>query len=353
MLGSTRAVTDGAGQVKSRRDYLPFGEEIQAGVGVRAIGQGYSQSDAVRQRYTGKERDNETGLDWFNPGRYYSPLQGRFSTPDPLASSGSVYAPESWNRYAYALNNPLKYTDPFGLYVWNASLGGNASDDELKRNAGDNREALRAAQQIIDKRNEFRNALTAAGRARDALPAGAERDSVTASLASYGAEGVANGVSVGQGALADGVAAEARVTFETDQTEPFASRAVAEVILNQAGSGNLAVDVAHEGRHVADGQAFAAALTADVANGYANAIVGDSNRTRFDREVRAYNVSSFVAQGLGLDNLSVRRREIWNQGWSQADRAVRRSRAIEGLLRESPTYRLTPQNPGERYIPRP
>jgi len=233
-------------------------------------------------------------------------------------------------------------------------IGGNATDEELRRRAGDDRDALRAANKIINRRNDFRNALTAAGRARDALPAGAERDLVSASLASYGAEGVANGVSVGQGRLADGVAAEARTAYFPFENGTFTAQV--EVVLSDRRGGNLAVDVAHEGRHVADAQEFAAALTRDVAaNGGEStiAIMGDANRTRYDREVRGYTVSSLVAQGLGLDNLSVGRREIWNRGWSQADRATLRSAAINNYLRESNTYRLTPENPGQRYIPRP
>lgn len=64
-LGSTRAVV---GPVFRRMDYLPFGEETGAGSG-------------VRQRFTGKERDGETGLDFFG-ARYYSGAQSRFTSPD-------------------------------------------------------------------------------------------------------------------------------------------------------------------------------------------------------------------------------------------------------------------------------
>jgi RHS repeat-associated protein len=66
-------------------------------------------------RYTGKERDTESGLDYFG-ARYYSSSMGRFSSPDP---SGLTYAnpynPQSLNLYAYVLNNPLKNIDPTGL----------------------------------------------------------------------------------------------------------------------------------------------------------------------------------------------------------------------------------------------
>jgi RHS repeat-associated protein len=307
----------------------------------------------VRQKFTLKERDNETGLDYFL-ARYYSSIQGRFTSPDPLLASGSIYDPQTWNHYSYTLNNPLKYIDPFGLYVWNASLGGNATDEELRRRAGNDRDALRAANRIIDRRNDFRNALAAAARARDALPAGADRDLVSGSLDSYGAEGVANGVSVSTGRLADGVAAEARTAYFDFQNGTFTAQV--EVVLSDRGGGNLAVDVAHEGRHVADAQEFAAALTADVAaNGAQStvAIMGATNRTRYEREVRGYTVSSLVARGLGLDNLNItpsngRNYEIWNRGWRNVDRE--RLRGINNLLRESPTYGLTPANQGQRYI---
>jgi RHS repeat-associated protein len=63
--------------------------------------------------YTGKERDGETGLDYFG-ARYMSAAQGRFTGPDPLARSASPPLPQTWNRYSYALNNPLKYIDPDG-----------------------------------------------------------------------------------------------------------------------------------------------------------------------------------------------------------------------------------------------
>ena len=97
-----------------RHDYLPFGEELYAGAGGRTTSLGYT-GDAVRQQFTAQERDVETGLDYFL-ARYYTWVQGRFTSPDPLLSSGRVELPQSWNRYSYVFNNPLAFTDPFGLY---------------------------------------------------------------------------------------------------------------------------------------------------------------------------------------------------------------------------------------------
>ena len=62
---------------------------------------------------TGKLRDNETGLDYFG-ARYYSGAQGRFTSADPLMASATVRNPQTWNRYAYGLNNPLRFIDPNG-----------------------------------------------------------------------------------------------------------------------------------------------------------------------------------------------------------------------------------------------
>ena len=62
-----------------RHDYVPFGEELFAGVGIRSAALGYG-ADSTRQKFTGKERDAETGLDYFL-ARYYSSTQGRFTSP--------------------------------------------------------------------------------------------------------------------------------------------------------------------------------------------------------------------------------------------------------------------------------
>lgn len=56
----------------------------------------------------------ETGLDYFG-ARSYSAAQGRFTSPDPnMDFSSAISNPQAWNRYAYALNNPLCFIDPDG-----------------------------------------------------------------------------------------------------------------------------------------------------------------------------------------------------------------------------------------------
>jgi RHS repeat-associated protein len=65
--------------------------------------------------FTGKQRDDsgESGLDYFG-ARYFSAAQGRFTSPDPKLEPHDITDPQSWNKYAYTRNNPLRYTDPDG-----------------------------------------------------------------------------------------------------------------------------------------------------------------------------------------------------------------------------------------------
>lgn len=63
---------------------------------------------------TSKERDIETGLDYFN-ARYFSSIQGRFTGADPIMmKKGRLLDPQRINLHAYVRNNPLKFIDPDG-----------------------------------------------------------------------------------------------------------------------------------------------------------------------------------------------------------------------------------------------
>ena len=114
-LGTPRMIVNKSGSLASvkRHDYLPFGEELFAGTGGRTTTQGYS-GDSVRQKFTQKERDIETGLDYFG-ARYYASTQGRFTGVDPISIGiDRLFDPQRFNRYAYTRNNPLAFTDPDG-----------------------------------------------------------------------------------------------------------------------------------------------------------------------------------------------------------------------------------------------
>jgi RHS repeat-associated protein len=112
-LSSTRMVTGQSQNVVARHDFLPFGEEIPATVSARSGGLGYGGNDGVRQKFTQKERDTESGLDYFG-ARYYSSAQGRFTGVDAIMSPSDGKDPQRWNRYSYSGNNPLANVDPDG-----------------------------------------------------------------------------------------------------------------------------------------------------------------------------------------------------------------------------------------------
>ena len=87
--------------VKARMDYTAYGEEIQAGVGLRTPALGYSatSADSIRQRYGLTERDDATGLDhtWCRKNENRG---GRWTSPDPYNGSISLGDPQTLNRYS-------------------------------------------------------------------------------------------------------------------------------------------------------------------------------------------------------------------------------------------------------------
>jgi RHS repeat-associated protein len=127
-LGSTRVVTKSDATVKARYDYLPYGEELGAGIGQRTTGMGYSGADSTKQKFTQKERDSESGLDYFL-ARYYSSAHGRFTGADDFLNDTRTKDPSSWNLYVYVRNNPLAYVDAGGEEVNSANL----TDEQKKQ----------------------------------------------------------------------------------------------------------------------------------------------------------------------------------------------------------------------------
>jgi len=116
-LGSTRLVTDAAGTEVERTDYLPFGEEILVSFGdTRHNVAAYGSSGLLRHKFAGKERDSESGMDYFL-ARYYSSPMGRFTSPDIPFADQTTAAPQSWNLYTHTRNNPLKYVDENGNFL--------------------------------------------------------------------------------------------------------------------------------------------------------------------------------------------------------------------------------------------
>ncbi len=103
-LGSTRVLSKVDKTVYQPYDYMPFGEEYSGGTG-------------TTHKFTGKERDAESGLDYFG-ARFHASNFGRFVSPDPNNAGAREEDPQSWNGYAYVGNNPLNAIDPDGLDYW-------------------------------------------------------------------------------------------------------------------------------------------------------------------------------------------------------------------------------------------
>lgn len=104
-LGSVDTVTDEAGKIVQQQRYTPFGEDLDV---IDANNQ--YRKDEIRG-YTGHENVGQTGLINMN-ARLYDPVIGRFIQADTMIPEpGNV---QSYNRYVYVFNNPMKYTDPDG-----------------------------------------------------------------------------------------------------------------------------------------------------------------------------------------------------------------------------------------------
>jgi RHS repeat-associated protein len=104
-LGSSRLATQWDHTIYTKEAYAPFGEP-------------YNESDRHDRSFTGQDQDTVgtgTGLYDFLYRRYH-PVQGRWISPDP-AGLGAVDPsnPQTWNRYAYVVNNPMMMIDPLGL----------------------------------------------------------------------------------------------------------------------------------------------------------------------------------------------------------------------------------------------
>jgi RHS repeat-associated protein len=111
-LGTPRRITNGWDVVVGRHDYHAFGPEAPGGL---------DEPSLSLLKYTGHERDVIDGtpeaLDYMH-ARYYDAGLGRFLSFDPaLSIAEATVSPQRWNRYAYVLNNPLRYVDPDGREV--------------------------------------------------------------------------------------------------------------------------------------------------------------------------------------------------------------------------------------------
>jgi RHS repeat-associated protein len=98
--GSPAMLSDASGLVAAREHYRPYGDKL------------FSPNTNESAGFANKAFDASTNLSYMS-ARYYNPTLGRFISPDPVHFvENNVH---SFNRYAYANNNPMRYIDPTGL----------------------------------------------------------------------------------------------------------------------------------------------------------------------------------------------------------------------------------------------
>ena len=111
-LGTRRLQTNAIGEPETDIQSLPFGDGLNPYPDPNAP---TSTDDATPLHFTGKERDTESGNDYFG-ARYYASSMGRFLSPDPkIMTARHLANPQKWNKYAYVINNPLANFDPDGM----------------------------------------------------------------------------------------------------------------------------------------------------------------------------------------------------------------------------------------------
>jgi RHS repeat-associated protein len=214
-LGTPRRITTESGQTVGIHDYHSFGSELSGGM---------NEPASSLMKFTGHERDlvgseSASTLDYMH-ARYYNPSMGRFLSVDPVLDlKTNLRNPQGWNRYAYAINNPIRNTDPTGKYIC----------DGMKQEC----KALEASLSVVR--------AAAAEAKRNRQPGVSALNAV---VAYYGKAGEKNGVNVEFGKTKTGgfmeVGRPGDITVDRNQ---FAAALVAK---NYVG---IAKAMAHEGNH--------------------------------------------------------------------------------------------------------
>jgi RHS repeat-associated protein len=328
-LGSPRINTGAYGHIIARHDYHPFGEEIDAAASPQRTEVLRYTTDEIRKKFTGYERDGETGLD-FAQARYYQNVQGRFQSPDPLLSSTNPDLPQTWNRYSYVVNNPIILMDPTGGYIC-------ASKKE--------KECSQIEAALQKDRDNLENLKTIYGETSG------EYIKASKAIASYGAAGVKNGVSI---RVKNGAGAGRARTLETvgrkTSDNPTGHTTIVSLNVSTLSSEDLDLVLAHEGSHVVDGVEW-------VASGFSDS----KNPTFRQTESDAYTMSSLFAEASGRKELTydenakgrhywIPKDTIWSKSWARVDVATKRKEGIDGILNYNNlyNYRLNQQSLGSK-----
>jgi RHS repeat-associated protein len=273
----------GTGVVELNCLSLPFGNDIG---NPRATNCQGPAADATEHHFTGKERDTESGNDYFE-ARYYASSMGRFLSPDWSAKVMPVpYVkldnPQTLNLYAYVGNNPLTRTDPTGHYLCNGK-----ECDQVKA-------ALQTAQEAIDSGKLSKNEVKA----------------LKGVISFYGEAGKDNGVTVNTGV--QGLTSEGGVgktVTENGKTTISLNMGALDKTVNQ-GSPEVekSATVMHEGEHGVQNLANGSPTTPE---------------QQYAAEQGAYTVQSYVNKGLSSDS----DRNLWTSSGGFNQNAVNENAA--------------------------
>ncbi|MEJ0091347.1 MAG: toxin TcdB middle/N-terminal domain-containing protein [Limisphaerales bacterium] len=155
-LTSSSVLSDSAGNQTEVNAYFPFGRTQTASP---------QAGFKVSRQFTGQIKDDETGLYYYN-ARYYDPELGRFIQADTIIPDTGN--PQSYNRYSYVMNNPLRYNDPSGhsWIPWWEEVKGEWALNEMVRAHSDsaNYHQFMAARQKVPTASSV-SAVAAAGNA--------------------------------------------------------------------------------------------------------------------------------------------------------------------------------------------
>lgn len=332
-LGTPRINADQNGAVTARHDYMPYGEEIIS-LGGRSSTDKYVADD-VRQGFTGYINDEETGLDFAEARMYFKTL-GRFSGADPTLNSGRPDMPQSWNKYSYSVNSPIKFNDQTGLFEWDSTLQEDASlgEKENKRRAK-LREKILAG---YDKaRAEIDKAMNSKKLSADKLAK--LNNALNALGPKPGQAGSNNGVTVGIGVSSKNPNALGETTptfiYEQDMDGSHGGNSLTATISvkfteNFANSNGIFAGLVHEGSHVNDIQMLEA--------NPAGIMSGQSplDLTQYQTEYNAFQANSYLFEAMG-GNGSNYGIPVWNNAWTKVDKKLppletSRDTAINGTI---------------------
>ena len=235
--------------------------------------------------YTGKERDAESGNDYFG-ARYYASSVGRWLSPDWSAKVEPVpYAklgdPQTLNLYAYVRNNPVGFLDADGHYTCSDSSNCDSKQDaEFAKSLSGARAALNASSLSGEDLLNAKNALD-----------------------SYGAANTNNGVTVGfakqpdpnnSNAVGDvAVPKPGQAKFAPNSDGSF--HAVLNVTFQIGLKGDdLSSEIVHEGSHMADRQSVARSITST------GGMDPSTNITHHSSEVRTYGAENAFRSTRGM-----------------------------------------------------